>query len=65
MSSMTETLARRAVERTHGRSAGPVRQGDGRIVEATYDFIERTGSLEPSLREILAHCGLSTQGFYR
>ncbi len=36
-----------------------------RIVEATYELIERTGTLEPSLRDILAHTGLSTQGFYR
>ncbi len=34
-------------------------------MEATYELIEQTGSLEPSLRDILAHAGLSTQGFYR
>ncbi len=36
-----------------------------RIVDATYELIERTGSLDPSLRDILAHTGLSTQAFYR
>lgn len=36
-----------------------------RIVEATYDLVERTGNLDPSMRQILAHTGLSTQGFYR
>jgi len=36
-----------------------------RIVGATYDHIEQNGSLEPSLRDILRSCGLSTQGFYR
>jgi AcrR family transcriptional regulator len=65
MPSMTETLARRAVEKTTADRQARYAQEMERIVEATYDFIEQTGNLEPSLREILAHCGLSTQGFYR
>lgn len=65
MPSMTETLARRAVEKTSADRQARYAKEMGRIVEATYDYVERTGNLEPSLREILAHCGLSTQGFYR
>lgn len=65
MPSMTETLARRAVEKTSAERQARYAQEMERIVEATYDYIEQTGTLEPSLREILAHCGLSTQGFYR
>ncbi len=65
MSSMTETLARRAVENSTADRQARYAKEMGRIVEATYDFVERTGNLEPSLREILAHCDLSTQGFYR
>ncbi len=65
MPSMTETLARRAVEKTSADRQAHYAQEMARIVEATYDYVERTGNLEPSLREILAHCGLSTQGFYR
>ena len=36
-----------------------------RIVESTFAIIERTGTLDPSMREILAEAGLSTQTFYR
>jgi AcrR family transcriptional regulator len=36
-----------------------------RIVDTTFSLIERSGSLDPSMREILAESGLSTQAFYR
>jgi len=62
---MTETLAKRAVDRTADRRRTEYAREMQRIVEATYDHIERTGSLDPSLRDILRSCGLSTQGFYR
>jgi len=65
MSPLTETLARRAVERSVADRHAEYTQEMRRIVEATYDLIERTGSLDPSLRDILAHTGLSTQAFYR
>jgi AcrR family transcriptional regulator len=62
---LTETLARKAVERSlSDRETQHLREMT-RIMEATYAYIERTGNLEPSLRDILAACGLSTQGFYR
>jgi AcrR family transcriptional regulator len=65
MPRLTETLARRAVERSYADRQVEYAQEMQRIMEATYEHIERTGSLEPSLRDILGHCGLSTQGFYR
>jgi len=65
MASMTETVAQRAVDRNADRRRGEYAREVQRIVEATYDHIERTGSLDPSLRDILRGCGLSTQGFYR
>ena len=65
MSPLTETLARRAVERTVADRQAEFAQEMRRIVEATYGLIERTGSLDPSLRDILADTGLSTQAFYR
>ena len=65
MSPLTETLARRAVERAVADRQAEYAHEMQRIVEATYDLIERTGSLDPSLRDILAHTGLSTQAFYR
>ncbi len=65
MAELTETLARRAAERAiAGRQAeiaGEIR----RIVDCTLVLIERTGTVDPSLREILAETGLSTQAFYR
>jgi len=36
-----------------------------RVVESTLELVQRTGNLDPSIREILAHTGLSTQSFYR
>lgn len=62
---LTEELARRAAERSVAdRRAGYAREMQ-RIVDATLALIERTGNLNPSLREVLAACGLSTQAFYR
>lgn len=62
---MTESLARRALERSVADRQVRYEREVRRIMEATYELIEQTGSLEPSLRDILAHAGLSTQGFYR
>jgi AcrR family transcriptional regulator len=65
MAGLTETLARRALERSVAeREAGYVHEVRG-IVDATYRLIGRTGGLDPSLRDILAEAGLSTQAFYR
>ena len=65
MSPLTESLARRAVERSVADRQAGYTQEMRRIVEATFELIERTGAVDPSLREILAHTGLSTQAFYR
>ncbi len=62
---MTETLARRAVERSVAERQDRYEREMHRIMEATYELIERTGTLDPSLRDILAQAELSTQGFYR
>ncbi len=65
MSPLSEALARRAVERSVAERQAEYTQEVRRIVDATYELIERTGTLDPSLRDILAHTGLSTQAFYR
>jgi AcrR family transcriptional regulator len=65
MSPLTEALARRAVERSVADRQAEYTNEVRRIVDATYELIERTGTLDPSLRDILAHTGLSTQAFYR
>ena len=65
MESLTETLARRAAERdVEARQAAAVREME-LIVEATYRVIERTGEVDPKLRDILREAKLSTQAFYR
>ena len=65
MAGMTEAVAGRALERSVAdRRAGYVQEAQ-RIVDATYRLIERTGGIDPSLRDVLAEAGLSTQAFYR
>jgi AcrR family transcriptional regulator len=63
--SAIEQLADRAVERTVATRRAEYGAEMRRIAEATFALIERTGSLDPSMREILAETGLSTQAFYR
>lgn len=63
--SMTEHLAHRAVERTVAGRRAEYEREMARIVESTFTIIERTGTLDPSMRAILAETGLSTQAFYR
>jgi len=65
MVNLTDTLAQRAVERSVGDLRAEYAEQIGRVLEATYDLIERSGNVEPSLREILRETGLSTQAFYR
>jgi AcrR family transcriptional regulator len=65
MVNLTDTLAQRAVDRSVGDLRAEYAEQIGRVLEATYDLIERSGNVEPSLREILRETGLSTQAFYR
>ena len=65
MPDLTDTLAQRAVDRSVGDLHAEYAEQIGRILEATYDLIERSGNVDPSLREILRETGLSTQAFYR
>jgi AcrR family transcriptional regulator len=63
--SAIEHLADRAVERTVAGRRAEYGAEMRRIVETTFSLIERTGSLDPPMREILAETGLSNQAFYR
>ncbi|MFJ8739727.1 TetR/AcrR family transcriptional regulator [Embleya sp. NPDC127516] len=36
-----------------------------RLIDATYRVVERTGSLDPTMRDIMRESGLSNQAFYR
>lgn len=40
-------------------------EGAQQIVDATYRVIERTGDIDPTMRDILREAGLSTPAFYR
>jgi AcrR family transcriptional regulator len=62
---LTDTLAQRAVERSVGDLQAEYAEQIERVLDATYDLIERTGNVDPSLRDILRATGLSTQAFYR
>jgi len=59
------TLANRAVDRSLGDRRAQYAEEIQRVLEATYDLIEQSGNVDPSLREILAASNLSTQAFYR
>jgi AcrR family transcriptional regulator len=65
MAGLTEALARRALERTVAGRQAEYAEEVQRIVDATYRLIERTGSVDPPLRDVLTEAGLSTQSFYR
>jgi AcrR family transcriptional regulator len=59
------TLANRAVDRSLGDRRTQYAEEIQRVLEVTYDLIEQSGNVDPSLREILAATNLSTQAFYR
>jgi AcrR family transcriptional regulator len=65
MDTLTNTLARRAVDRSVADRQLEYAREMERILDATYRVIERTGQVDPSLRDILRETGLSTQAFYR
>ncbi len=65
MSSLSEELASRALERTVADRRDAYVQEIQRILDATYRVIERTEQFDPPLRDILREARLSTQGFYR
>ena len=64
-SSAIDHLADLAVERTVAERRARYGAEMRRIVDVTFALVERTGSVDPSMREILAEAGLSTQAFYR
>jgi AcrR family transcriptional regulator len=58
-------LINRAVARSLARRQASYADEVERIVSATYEVIERTGSLDPTMRDILRQSWISTQAFYR
>ena len=58
--------AARTTETSEGPpGAGPNRDEVEQLIDATWAVAARTGSIEPSVREILQQAGLSTKAFYR
>ncbi|MDI2131192.1 TetR/AcrR family transcriptional regulator [Yinghuangia seranimata] len=58
-------LVREAVRRPLAARWAVYTEEVQRLVDATYRVVERTGSLDPTVREILREAGLSNQAFYR
>ena len=60
-SPLVERASNRALAEQYAQAADEVE----RLVDATYRVIEREGTVEPKIRDILAEAGLATQAFYR
>ena len=58
-------IVRSAVERSLAERADMYGDEVQRLVDATYRVIATTASINPTVREILAEAGVSTQAFYR
>jgi AcrR family transcriptional regulator len=58
-------LVERAINRALSEQYAVAAQEVERIVEATYRVIEREGTIDPRIRDILEEAGLATQAFYR
>jgi AcrR family transcriptional regulator len=59
------TLAQRAIRRPLTDRLNSAASDVERIIDATYRLSERTGAVDPTIREIVKESGLSTQAFYR
>jgi len=62
---LAETFARRAIERSTAERQASYVEEIRLLVDATFRLIEKTGSFDPPLRDILKTSGLSTQAFYK
>src|SRR6266568_579159 len=65
MEDLAEAFARRAIERSTAERQATYVEEIRLLVDATFRLIEKTGSFDPPLRDILRESGLSTQAFYK
>lgn len=65
MEDFAQTFARRAIERSTAERQATYVEEIKLLVDSTYKLIEKTGSFDPPLRDILKASGLSTQAFYK
>ena len=61
----TPTLVNRAITRAFSERYAAAAEDVERIIDATYRVIERTGTVDPKVRDILVEAGLSSPAFYR
>jgi AcrR family transcriptional regulator len=61
----SQTLVERAIARRFSDQYAAAEEDVNAIIEATYRVIERTGTVDPRVRDILAEAGLSSPAFYR
>src|SRR5690606_8779236 len=60
-----QPLVRRAIDRSLSERYASAADEVSRLIDATYRVLQRSGSVDPRVREILGEAGLSTQAFYR
>ena len=65
MEDLAQAFARRAIERSTAEREAAYVEEIRLLVDATYRLIEKTGTFDPPLRDILKQSGLSTQAFYK
>ncbi len=58
-------LVRRAITRPLSERLNSAAAEVEKIIDATYNVVARTGTVDPTMRDILKEAGLSTQAFYR
>jgi len=63
--SVARSIARRSLARSFSDREDSYADEIGRIIEATYRVIQRTGSVDPTMRDVLRDARLSTEAFYR
>jgi AcrR family transcriptional regulator len=59
------SLVERAITRGVSNRYAAAEEDVSRIIDATYRVIERTGTVDPRVRDILEEAGLSSPAFYR
>ena len=61
----TASLVERAVRRGFSDRYAAAEEDVTRIIDATYRVMERTGTIDPKVRDILVEAGFSSPTFYR
>lgn len=65
MESLAESLARRSVEESVAERRASYEEEIREVLDAAYRVIQKTGTFDPTMRDLLRESGLSTQAFYK